>query len=277
MTLLIDPWLSGDLVFFTPSFFKSSKKFVNDSTKRDVRNFNVDSVSAIVLTQGLPDHTHVPTLRKLPRGIPVIAPEDAVPIVKDLGFEQVIQLNPGDILPVPGHDNVTLTGAKGSIVGPPWAHPQLAILFSFTVFPTNVDESDASLRATYRIYHEPHGNHDVDFITKEERFDAVVVPIVSSKLPILGNYALVNGIEEAVQLCRLARPVTCVAFNNSAEEMSGFLSNFIESQGNLEVFKRSIARIEHSSNMRIIGGVGVMRDVIIAGDGVGDIVEETND
>ena len=45
--------------------------------------------------QGLPDHAHVPTLRQLPKELPVVASPAAARIAADLGFKRVYELDHG--------------------------------------------------------------------------------------------------------------------------------------------------------------------------------------
>ncbi len=51
-------------------------------------------VDFILLSQGLPDHCHEPTLRACDRALPVIASPSAAKVAQSLGFETVIALSP---------------------------------------------------------------------------------------------------------------------------------------------------------------------------------------
>lgn len=259
-TLLIDPWLEGDLVFATPSFFRSSKPA--RSSEEDPTRFDASAVSAIVLMQGLPDHAHPPTLKTLPRDLPVIAPNSAENLLQDLGFSDITLLSAGtDTSPVPGAP-IHIAAGRGSIVGPPWSEPQFALVFTFGT-------GDSALR----IYHEPHGNHDPDFLAKfDGRIDAVLAPIKASSLPILANYSLVNGIPQALELCDMVRPPACIAFDNAGGDASGFLSNFVKQKGSYEQFTDAVAARPHLSHMQIIKP-SPMTEVVIAGEDVGTTID----
>jgi hypothetical protein len=50
--------------------------------------------------QGLPDHTHMPTLELLPRETPIIANPDAAKKIKPLGFKNVTVLDHEQTVPV---------------------------------------------------------------------------------------------------------------------------------------------------------------------------------
>lgn len=236
--ILVDPWLSGDLVFLTPAFYRNAKPLA----KRPLASFG--EFDALVLTQGLPDHAHRPTLERLPKHLPVIAPQSAEALLRELGFRDVTIVTYGDVASAaPG---VRVKAGRGSVVGPPWSPPELAYVFSFG------GESASESRAL-NVYHEPHGNHDAAFLNEYRgKLDAVIAPFVSSTLPVLGNYSLVNGIPEALQLCKAAKPRVCVAFDNSGGEQSGFLKSFLRQEGGREQFDAAVRKESGLSAMRII-------------------------
>ena len=47
-----------------------------------------------MLTQGLPDHCHVPTLEMFRKDIPIICPKSAVETLKKIGFSSIKVLKP---------------------------------------------------------------------------------------------------------------------------------------------------------------------------------------
>lgn len=237
-TLLIDPWLTSDLVFFTPLFFRGSKPATG---LRAVAKVDLSAIDAVLLTQGLPDHAHPPSLRLLDREKPIYAPNKASKLLHELEFRNVHFMEAGDCREL--QHGVKLTAAKGSLVGPPWSEPQLAYIIEFTT----------PEKAVSRIYHEPHGNHD-DSVLEQLRgkLDAVLAPVVSTKIPLLGNYPLVNGVEEAVGLCKKVIPRKCVTFDNSGGEASGILPRFLQSNGGEDVFHQEIAKLEALKDMEIV-------------------------
>lgn len=50
--------------------------------------------------QGLPDHAHVPTLKQLPKELPVVASPAAARIAADLGFKCIYELDHGQEMTV---------------------------------------------------------------------------------------------------------------------------------------------------------------------------------
>lgn len=212
-------------------------------------------MDAIILTQGLADHAHPPTLAVLPRHIPVVAPRSAVPLLRSLAYEHIIEVTYGDsVRPVPDAA-VTVTTLRGSVVGPPWSDAQHAYVFKF-----GVDEA-------CMIYHEPHGNHDIERLRGfEGRLDAVIAPIVSTTIPALGDYALVNGIPQAVELCRVTRPRRCVTFDNSKGEQTGFLTGFLKTDGGFERFVNEVRKDGALSDMKIVRTDAAKDAVVIGGE-----------
>ena len=84
--LIIDPWLTGDLVFPPGEwFFKGSL---------DNEILIEEDINIILLTQGLPDHCHVPSLKKFKKNIDIICPNSAKGILEKLGFTSIKVLKP---------------------------------------------------------------------------------------------------------------------------------------------------------------------------------------
>ena len=79
--LIIDPWLKGDLIF------PPGEWFFKGSLDQEI-SINKDT-DIILLTQGLPDHCHVPTLEMFRKDIPIICPRSASGILEKLGFSSI--------------------------------------------------------------------------------------------------------------------------------------------------------------------------------------------
>ena len=66
--------------------------------------------------QGLPDHAHVPTLQRLPKGMRLVASPAAAKVAAGLGFSSITELDHGQ--------TTTIGGGKMSIratAGAAWA------------------------------------------------------------------------------------------------------------------------------------------------------------
>lgn len=250
-TLLIDPWLTGDLVFFSPSFFRGRKP-IPTSNSPNPSDFDLSSADAILLTQGLPDHAHPPTLAKLPRDIPIIAPPSARAILQSFSFTRVTIVSPDDVIrPVPSRPDIILSLGRGSVVGPPWSAPQLALHLSFGMQPA------------LTLYHEPHGNHDPLFLARHKHPDVAIAPVVATQLPAL-RYFLVNGVPQAIELCRAAQPRQVLLFDNSSGEQTGWLSKQLRTTGGPSEFRQAVKK-EGLENMEILSDLPVMTPIVIAG------------
>jgi hypothetical protein len=94
--------------------------------------------------QYLDDHTHMPTLERLPKSIPVIAQPEAAARIAPLGFTDVRTIAPGASLDACG-GRLRVTATAGALVGPPWSARQNGYVL----------QELGAARPT-RLYYEPH-------------------------------------------------------------------------------------------------------------------------
>lgn len=239
-TLLIDPWLNDDLTFFSPLFFTSIKSPQSLSIASSV---SISSVSAVLLTQPLADHAHPPTLSKLPRSLPVLAPTTARPLLTSLSYTSTTYLTPGASIKLPFDPSLTVRAVKGSIVGPPWSKPTLAYVIE-------VQQNGC----VTRLYHEPHGNHDLQTLKTLGNIDAVIAPIRGTRLKT--GYRLVNGIDEAVELVDAIKPNIVLGFDNGGGDQRGILTKALETWGGKTQFEHTITQLLPNSAKVIVLGEG---------------------
>ena len=94
--ILVDPWLEGKLVFaWQDWFFTGEKPGLKRGIEVDIDAI-VRDVDFILLAQSLDDHTHRPTLKVLPKHIPIVAGPEAAKIARELGFETVHAIDHGE-------------------------------------------------------------------------------------------------------------------------------------------------------------------------------------
>ncbi|NJK72227.1 MAG: hypothetical protein HC926_02320 [Synechococcaceae cyanobacterium SM2_3_60] len=156
LSVLVDPWLVGDLIFGgAPWFFRGSRS----------RSWPIpESIDLILLSQGLPDHSHIPTLRQLDRQIPVIASPSAARVAEGLGFTQVTQLTHNQQIVF--HE-LEITALPGAPLGP------------------LVQENAYILRSAGQVlYYEPHGYPDSS-LANYAPLDVAITPVETLKLPRL--------------------------------------------------------------------------------------------
>jgi L-ascorbate metabolism protein UlaG (beta-lactamase superfamily) len=205
--ILLDPWLVGNLSFGNlPGLFLGSK-----TVQRPIP----PHIDLILLSQGLPDHAHVPTLEVLDRSIPVIASPSAAKVVHKLGYQQVTALAPGQSYEFAG---VTIKAVPGAPVGP------IAI------------ENGYILRdQQHSLYYEPHGYHSPVLAT-EVAIDVVIAPLIDLKLPLLG--AVIQGKASALALCELLKPKFIVPTAAGGDvKFEGLLMSILTVEGTVTEFK----------------------------------------
>jgi L-ascorbate metabolism protein UlaG (beta-lactamase superfamily) len=205
--ILLDPWLVGTLSFGNlPWLFQGSK-----TVDRPLPN-NID---LILLSQGLPDHAHPPTLAVLDRSIPVVASANATKVVKDLGYQQVTTLKPGESHQFAG---VNIKAVPGSPVG-----------------PTAIENGYVLRDSTSSLYYEPHGYHS-PVLAAEAAIDVVITPLIDLKLPLLG--AVIKGQASALALCELLKPQFIVPTAAGGDvKFEGLLMSILQAAGTVAEFQ----------------------------------------
>mmetsp|Transcript_52794 Transcript_52794/g.98878 ORF Transcript_52794/g.98878 Transcript_52794/m.98878 type:complete len:326 (+) Transcript_52794:37-1014(+) len=226
--LLIDPLLVGSLVFFGQRWaFRGRRQRQDGPRPEDVSK----QFDAIVLTQGLDDHCHRPTLEMVDRRVPVIANPSAAEKVQAMGFQDVSVLRPEESL---SRGHLRITAVPGSVVGPPWQDPENGYVFA--------DERPEGLS----IGLEPHGNFLGPALgTSFQRLpmapatpvDALVLPLTSQEL---AGYRLVNGVEDAANTLEALDPMPrfLLPLRNGELDAEGVLAENLLQEGGLDEFRR---------------------------------------
>jgi len=201
--IVIDPWIVGDLIFPPGGwFFKGTLKDEIPTPK---------DIDLILLTQGLPDHCHVPSLKKFPKKTSIICSQSAFKIVDELNFESIDIMKPGQKLKF---NDINIEATSGAAV------PQIENGY---ILETN----DGS------FYIEPHGF--LDNTIKPRKLDAVITPTKNLELPMLGPF--VKGADVIPNLIRLFNPSYILSSTTGGDaQFSGILNSFIS----LEEFKKNL-------------------------------------
>ena len=193
--LLIDPWLNGDLIF------PPGEWFFKGSLENEI-SINKD-IDLILLTQGLPDHCHIPTLKKFRKDIPIVCSKSAKGIVKKIGFSSIKILKPSDQLL---QNNLTITATAGAPV------PQIE-----NGYIVKDNEGNG-------FYIEPHGYFDANL--KKQDLDAVITPTKNLELPLVGSF--VKGADVIPKLINTFNPRFILSSTVGGKATySGFLNKFI--------------------------------------------------
>jgi L-ascorbate metabolism protein UlaG (beta-lactamase superfamily) len=213
--ILLDPWLVEPLVFANLEWlFKGH---------RGQELAPPEAVDLILLSQGLADHAHPPSLKLLDRQIPVVCSPNGVKVVAELGFTQVNQLRHGEKFCL--DNQIEIMATEGSVVG-----------------ATTVENGYIirEIATGLKLYYEPHGSHP-DAIKGFAPVDVAIAPICNQKLPLVG--AIIRGGEDALKMAEWLQPQVMLTTASAKEATyEGFLSNLITEEGSIEQFKTSLAQ-----------------------------------
>jgi L-ascorbate metabolism protein UlaG (beta-lactamase superfamily) len=208
--ILLDPWLVGDLVFANAPWL-----FIN---KRNQKHQIPENIDLILLSQGLEDHAHTPTLKQLDHNIPVVASPNATKVVKELGYTKITTLVYGESFTL--YDQVEIKAVPGSPIGPTLVENGYVI---------------KDLQKKHSIYYEPHGYHSPT-LKEEAPVDVVITPLTSIKIPLLGS--VIKGGKSALEISQLLKPQVMLPTAAGGDvEYGGLLNSLLKMEGTLAQFK----------------------------------------
>ena len=201
--IVIDPWLIGDLIFPPGGWFFKGTLKDEIPTPEDI--------DLILLTQGLPDHCHIPSLKKFPKKTNIICSKSAYKILDGLNFKSINIMQPGENLKF---NEIEIEATSGAAV------PQIENGY---ILETNEGS----------FYIEPHGF--LDNTIKPRKLDAVITPTKNLELPIVGPF--VKGADVIPNLIKLFNPSYILSSTTGGDaKFSGILNSFIS----LEEYKKAI-------------------------------------
>ena len=201
LRILIDPWLTGNLVF------PPGPWLIEGILKKEVEP--PEGINLILLTQGLADHAHPPSLKILSRTIPVICSKSASKVVKNIGFSSILELSPGE-----KHKYVDLEieATAGASV------------------PT-LENGYLLKHECGSLYIEPHGFLDIKIPSC--KIDAVITPVVNLKLPLAGNF--IQGKTVLPEILQRFQPLTILASTTGGDaSFTGIINKLIKVEGDIE-------------------------------------------
>ena len=199
--ILIDPWFNGDLTFPTGDWL------IKGTLAKEIEV--PSNIDFLLLTQGQPDHTHPPTLKKIDKSIPVIASEAAGKVVCQIGFTKIITLKPSEIFQT---KNLNIQATTGASV-------------------PNIENGYIIESCIDSIYIEPHGFLDKKI--KPRNIDLLITPVIDFSLPIAGKF--IKGKTVLPQLIKLFNPKTILASTTGGDiKFTGIINNIIKVDGTME-------------------------------------------
>ncbi|WP_346289868.1 MBL fold metallo-hydrolase [Sphaerothrix gracilis] len=218
--ILLDPWLVDDLVF---SNFSGPINF--SWLIRGVRPqpYNIPTeIDLILLSQGLADHAHQPTLKRLDRTLPLVASPNGAKVAKSLEYTQVTSLNHGEEFVL--DEVISIQAVPGAPIGP---------------FLTENGYLIRDLTTGLSLYYEPHG-YPHQSLKQVGKVDVAITPIVSLELPLAGP--IIRGHQGAMELAELLDPQVILPTAAAGEvEYEGVLPPVIQSQGGAEELRQALS------------------------------------
>ena len=207
--ILLDPWLVGELTFGNlPWLFRGRKNNPQPIPK------NID---LILLSQGLEDHAHPPTLKELDHNIPVVASPNGAKVAKALGYVSVTALEHQESFEL--GTEVEIKAVPGSPIGPTLVENGYII---------------EGKKSGKNIYYEPHGYHSKS-LPSEAPIDVVITPLINLKLPILG--AVIKGQETALKLCKQIEPQMIISTAAGGDiDFQGAIMSVLKADGTVQQF-----------------------------------------
>jgi L-ascorbate metabolism protein UlaG (beta-lactamase superfamily) len=222
--ILLDPWLVGNLTFGNLDWlFKGSR-----SQERSIP----ERVDVILLSQGLEDHAHPPTLQRLDKSIPIVGSPSAAKVAHQLGFTQVTALKHGEIFHL---DQLTIQATLGSAIGP-------------TVQENGYLIRDLTPESAATLYYEPHGFHPAT-LKENGSIEVVITPMMDLALPIVG--AIIKGADSALELAKSVKPQFMLPTAAGGDILlEGLLLSLLKATGNPDEFRTKLA--QHNLSTQVL-------------------------
>lgn len=220
--ILLDPWLVGQLVFAEmPWLFKGVRP----------HDYPIpEGIDLLLLSQGLPDHSHPPTLKQLDHNLPVVGSPAAAGVVQKLGYSQVTALEHGQTYRLA--DRLEIKAVPGSLVGPTTVENGYLI-----------KELDTGLQ----LYYEPHGFHSQP-VFESGSIDVVITPMTRLSLPLVGP--IIKGGEDTIELAKRIKPQVMLPTATTGEaHYEGVLVNLLNAEGGPETIRQALAQADLSTQV----------------------------
>ncbi len=216
--ILIDPWLVGSLTFGNAAWLFRGEKPVPRPLP--------ENIDYILLSQGLEDHAHPPTLKALAKSIPVIGSPNAAKVARGLGFSDVISLAHGERWEQAG---LSIKAVAGSPIGPTMVENGYVLTETATGL---------------KVFYEPHGFHQED-LKVEAPVDVVITPMLNLSLPLVGP--IIRGRQSAQELAEWLHPQVMLPTADAGEaEYHGLLLSLLKATGGTEQVRQTLMEMGKS-------------------------------
>mmetsp|Transcript_25499 Transcript_25499/g.73746 ORF Transcript_25499/g.73746 Transcript_25499/m.73746 type:complete len:329 (+) Transcript_25499:76-1062(+) len=248
-TILIDPILEGALDFGIPTIYSAKRRKLPSSGLCD----ELPPIDCLLITQGLDDHAHTRTLKRLANvldgDVAVIAPPSARGPLERSGFGgtttrtrsrngNIRYIKPGGQVNIGGDRDggeVTIKATTGALVGPPWQARENGYIIRSPFGPS--------------IYIEPHVEYNMKELADETPIDAVISPISGQGLPA---FELVHGPSDVLRLVQTLQPKYVVPMQNGDVDAEGLASSLVQSIGSPEEFRRILNKAQRPDERKVV-------------------------
>ena len=216
-TVLIDPWLVDPLVFYGQPWLFSAYHVQPPA----FTPATLPPIDLILITQGLDDHCHKPTLKQLDRNIPAVASPTATKVLNSLGYSSITSLSNWQ----------EFIQDKLQIIAVPGAEIQ----------PGQVENGYLlkDLTRGETVYYEPHLYPSKGIEERLGKIDVAIAPIIGQIFPLLGQ--IIMGPTEALSLAQTLKPRYFVPTALGDIRASGILPMLIKTVGSIEEFRDRLA------------------------------------
>ncbi|PSB33666.1 MBL fold metallo-hydrolase [Stenomitos frigidus] len=213
-TILVDPWLVDPLVFYgQPWLFTAYHNTPIAFTPE-----TLPPIDLILISQGVDDHCHKPTLERLDHTIPVVASPTAAKTVRQLGYQQVTAIAHGEVFSL--SDALTITAIPGAEIQPGQVENGYLL-------------RDGTTNET--LYYEPHLFPTNAPIEQPGQIDVAIAPVIGQVIPLLGQ--VIMGPSEAMHLVETLKPHFFVPTTLGDIRAEGILPKLIQTVGSVEEFR----------------------------------------
>jgi len=215
-TILVDPWLVDPMTFYGQSwlftaYHKTPPAFTPETLPK---------IDLLLISQGVDDHCHVPTLEKLDRSIPAIASPTAAKTLTKLGFQQVTALSHWQEVCV---DQLTIKAVLGAEIQPGQVENGLLL----------TDQTTGQ-----KLYYEPHW-YPAKEVAQIGSIDVAIAPVIGQIFPLLGQ--VIMGPDQALDLVQKLQPKVFLPTTRGDIRFHGILPKLIKSVGSVEEFRDRLA------------------------------------
>lgn len=240
VSIVIDP-LASQLDFGIPWGYRANKKALSEDATIDII-CNANPTHCL-LTMGLDDHTHLPTIQKLQERLPklkyIVAPSCEKKLIGfGLNAEQITVLDHGESCMLL-EDGASVKATEGALVGPPWQKRENGYLLQLNGNDNDKEEQEEKKKGL-SIYYEPHGDVVLKNI-KSLQADIMVSPITKQSLPAQvpeeGQFTLVYGGDRTLEIAETLGVKVIVPLGNGALDIEGPLAGLVSASGSLDEFE----------------------------------------